>query len=353
MAGLFIHDQFFDYQMLSHSLNDLPGNEPWMVEISEFLSHWFNEDPQIEIPTSGSTGPAKLIRVLKSDMMRSARYSLDHFDLKAGMTALLCLPAKLIAGKMMLVRCLVGGLNCIAVRPSARPLADVNKAIDFMAITPYQAHHLIEENEKSLEAVSVVIIGGAAINEEDRLKLAGFGNQIFATYGMTETITHIATMKLSQGSKETSFKRIHSDFNLKTDANSQLVINSPYQHMPLVQTNDVVQLLNNNEFNILGRADNVINSGGIKIHPEEIEKRIAHLMKSPYMIAGLPHDSLGQEVVLIIEGRGMEGNENVLMEISETLEKSYACPRRIIHLKELVYTDSHKINRKASLSLIS
>ena len=350
MASLSIGQVNLEFSDLPVEIHSLPTDAPWEKDIKDFLLSWFDSSDAMNIPTSGSTGKPKEVRVLKEDMRRSARYTIDHFDLKTGMTALLCLPANLVAGKMMMIRCMEAGMNCLAFEPSARPLRSIEESVDFVAMTPYQVHHSLENEAEKFEVLATVIIGGAALGPGDQEKLGKFSNRVEITYGMTESITHIATSRISKGGDKGLFSLISKDFSITTDDDNRLVIKSPYLHMPVIKSQDVVSLEGNDTFRLLGRADNVINSGGVKIHPELLENKISKLMDRPYFIAGIPHDSLGEQVILFIEGPESENKGAVLAQL-KAIVHPYECPKDIIFLDQFSYTSSHKINRVKTLEM--
>ncbi|MEQ9064849.1 MAG: AMP-binding protein [Vicingaceae bacterium] len=353
MASLTISGITIDYSELELNLERLPRNEQWQDEVYEFLESWFNDSKTIAVPTSGSTGKPKMIELYKEDVKRSAHYTLRSLNLEQDMKALICLPLSYIAGKLMLVRCLEGQLDCHIIRPSANPLQNISHRIDFTAITPYQLHHTlaISTERTKLSSISNVLVGGSGVNFADREVVSKFQNNTFLTYGMTETITHIALQRLSKGREEGSFKLIDPAFAISTDENGILMIHSPYNHMPLVVTNDIVELTSKNSFEFLGRSDLVINSGGVKIHPEQVEKKLEKLLDQKYLIGSLSHPSLGEQVILMIEGEEPKKRlkEQLKQNILKVL-KPYERPKRIHYLESFTYTKTGKVDRTKTLT---
>ena len=260
--------------------------------VGEFILDWFDEKPYIEMRTSGSTGIPKLIRVSKQSMVNSAIASGTFFDLQYGSRILNCLPMKYVAGKMMFVRSFVLGLEMDFVPPSLHPLEKLEDCYDFSAMVPLQAQNSL----KDLHKIKKLIVGGAKINaklEKELLRLKK--TECYETFGMTETVSHIAAKKVG----EKSF-RLMPNVSIETDNRSCLIINAPQLLDEPIVTNDLVEIVEGNQFKFLGRLDNVINSGGVKINPEQVEEKLLDKISPRFMISGKPDLDLGEKVVLLI-----------------------------------------------------
>jgi O-succinylbenzoic acid--CoA ligase len=309
--------------------------EDFEKPVGDFLLDWFDSKDFIEMQTSGTTGAPKKITIIKQAMVNSALATGDFFDLKPGDKALHCLPVKYVAGKMMLVRAMIIGLDLEFVAPSSHPLLNNETDFDFIAMVPLQAQNSLGE----LKRVKKLIVGGAAINEVLEKNLLKLTTEVYETYGMTETITHIAARKLG----ERAFT-VLPNVTISYDDRKCLVIHAPRISDDVITTNDIVELVNENQFIFLGRLDNIINSGGIKIMPEQVEQKLANKIQQLYFIGSKLDNELGEKVILVIEGDKQEFDENLF----EDLDK-YEKPKEIVFIPKIKVNASGKIIRKESL----
>lgn len=325
-----------------------------------FCRDWLTGKKDFQIETSGSTGQSKTISIKRDQMEASARLTAQELNLKQGFHALLALDPAYIAGKMMLVRSLVIGMNTIAIEPSANPLKDLeNERIDFSAFVPYQVRTLLQSNDsiKKLNTFKVLIVGGAALDQHSIDQLQHSACEVFHTYGMTETISHIALQKINGKQKQDCFVALPGIY-LNKDERDCLIIDPMSLSLQPVKTNDVVTLLSKNSFQWIGRWDNLINTGSIKVFPEKIEKEIEKVfdqcnLRNRFFVAGLPDLLLGSKVTLIIEG---EFDKNLFSKAKEKLQftlSKYEMPREIKIIPKFAETNTQKINRSATLRLIS
>ncbi|NMH28953.1 AMP-binding protein [Flavobacterium silvaticum] len=306
--------------------------EAYERSVGTFLLDWFDDRSHIEIHTSGSTGDPKNIWVDKQAMVNSALATGDFFDLSPGNRILHCLPTKFIAGKMMFVRGFILGLDVDFVAPTANPFEYNDQKYDFAAMVPMQAEHSID----SLSNIKKLIIGGASISPSLEKKLMKIPSEIYETYGMTETITHIAAKKVG----EAAFS-VLPGVTVSYDDNNCLVIHAPRISEDVIVTRDVVELINENQFLFLGRADNVVNSGGIKLIPEVIESKLSGKIGQRFFVAGVPDETLGEKLVLFVEGTQVE----ISTEVFSNLDK-YERPREIRFVPAFSETGSGKIIRR-------
>ncbi len=321
-------------------------------DVSEFIQEFYNGKEYIEAHTSGSTGEPKLIHLFKSDMKESAKLTNDFFGLNEYSVFYLNLSPSYIAGKMMLVRALELGASIFTEKPSNEPLSkyDSNEHISLGAFVPSQVSYLINHPEK-LQLIDNIIIGGGQLSERVERWLAEKGVKAYKTYGMTETCSHVALAKVGvNGNPYTALGTI----TFEKDDRGCLIIN----HQGLLQkrffTNDVVDLISEKEFCWQGRIDNVINTGGIKVFPEEVEPKIAGILrKARFFITSAPSEKWGQELLLAIEYSGLQEGEKKEGLISpNTIEKmkailpEYSVPKKYIAVKKFKYTTSGKIIRK-------
>ena len=309
-------------------------------DVNQFISDWYSPKDEMMLQTSGSTGKPKSISVSKGWMKNSAQLTGKTFGLKEGDTALLCMPMKYVAGKMMVVRALKLGLDLKVVEPFSKPLKNIDEPIDFAAMVPMQ----LEKSLDQIEKMKTLLVGGGKVNPKLVEKIQGISTQVNETYGMTETLTHVAIKPLNGPNKSDVFQALHG-IQFETDDRSCLVIFAPMINPNPIVTNDLVELVDETSFRWLGRIDNVINSGGIKIIPELVEAKLTEVVSSRrYFIAGLPDESLGEKVVLVIEGDEIEISLDVL--------EKYERPKEIYFISKFVEIESGKVIQKESLYLI-
>lgn len=316
-------------------------------EIGDFLLDWLSPDSELTVRTSGSTGLPLGIALKKQHMVNSAQVTGEYFGLETGDRVLLCLSTGYIAGKMMLVRAMVLGLELDFVAPTSRPLDGVNKSYKFCAMVPLQ----LEASLGKLDQIHTLIVGGAPVSSQLRKLITNSTTRIFETYGMTETITHVAVRQLNQFVPKSKFEafEIMSDITISQDDRKCLVINAPNISDDPVITNDIVELISEKEFLWKGRFDNVINSGGIKLIPEQIEQKLSSLIPSRYFVSALPDLKLGQKVILIVEGEEIGGLQDL---IGKADLQKFELPKEIYYVPAFINTLNGKIIRGKSLSLI-
>ena len=311
------------------------------IAIYNFLLDWFNNEAFIQVKTSGSTGKSKTIRLAKKVMIASALATGNYFDLPSKTTAFLCLSSNYIAGKMMLVRAMVLGWHLDLLNTTSKPLMNKTKQYDFGAMVPLQISHSLNE----LKYVKKLIIGGGAIATDLLSKLYPLKTKCFATYGMTETVTHIAVKPLT---KNNNYYTLLPNISINQDNRNCLVIKAPLLNENDIVTNDIVKIHSITEFEWLGRYDSIINSGGIKILPEQVEAKLAAIIKTRFFISSLPDDLLENKVILIVEGKE---NSLDLASLKPFLTK-YELPKTIYYIPKFVVTDTKKIQRQKTLDLI-
>ncbi len=321
------------------------------AEIHTFLKDWFSDNPIIFVQTSGSTGTPKTIELQKKFMKNSAIATATFFNLPQNTTALLCLPMQYIAGKMMLIRALTLGWHLDFVEASTQPLQDISKNYDFSAMIPLQ----LENSLENLHLIEKIIVGGGAVSHTLQEKLQRIDSKIFATYGMTETITHIAVKKLNHSKKTPTFYEVLPNVFIYKDNRNCLVIDAKNISENVIFTNDIVQLVSKNKFEILGRFDNIINSGGIKLQPEIIEEKLSKLIENRFFVTGIPDEKLGEKLILLIESKGKIENENfykteLLLKIKALkIISKFEIPKEIYRVSNFEETASGKIQRKKTL----
>ena len=309
--------------------------EKYEKPLGIFILDWFDPKPYLEMNTSGSTGAPKIIRIDKQAMVNSALATGDFFDLQPGQKVLHCLPTDYVAGKMMFVRAFILGLDMEFVAPSSHPLEGVRGDFDFCGMVPLQAKNSL----KDLHRIKKLIIGGAKINKTLENELATIPSQIYETYGMTETITHIAAKRVG----EMAFT-VLPNVKVSSDDRHCLVIDANKISGEKIVANDLVDLISDSQFVWKGRFDNVINSGGIKLIPEQIEGKLATLIPRHFFVYGQADEFLGEKLVLYVEGEPMKIDDAIF----EALDK-YEKPKEIVFIPEFKLTATGKIIRDQSV----
>ena len=318
------------------------------MELTEFLAEWHNDNDRILVHTSGSTGKPKPMMVEKRRMLNSARITCDFLGLKPGDTALLCMSLDYIAGKMMVVRSLQRGLQLTCVNPSSHPLADETlPSFTFAAMVPMQVYNTLKvpEERERLMHIRHLIIGGGAISNELAQMIKPLPNAVWSTYGMTETLSHIALRRLN-GPDASLWYTPFDGVEVSLNAEGCLVIDAPQVCAEPLATNDIAELSTDartgkTRFRIKGRKDNVICSGGIKIQIEEVEEALRPYLSDPFMIVKKQDAMLGEMAVLLTEGK----NLTLVEEKCKNTLPPYWVPRMFLHIDHLPLTETGKPKR--------
>ena len=279
------------------------GKSGILADLATFLQEWFSPAPTITLHTSGSTGAPKSMQATKVAMCASAEATCRFFGLQPGHTALLCLPLRYIAGKMMVVRAIVGKLNLLVQEPTSTPLSAPHESIDFAPLVPMQVHSTLQQSDGilALQRVRKILLGGGFIQTETESALQQCPSAVFASYGMTETLSHIALRRVN-GPTASAFYTPLPGVNITLSQRGTLALSAPFIGVDYLETNDVAELAPDGTFRILGRIDNVINSGGVKIQAEEIEQALTRTTGLQTLALPVPHPCLGQAVGLLWEG---------------------------------------------------
>ena len=314
----------------------------WEKEWLDFLEEWYAPSDSIEVSTSGSTGNPKTIRLKKNFVAASALRTIHYFGLRENDRVLHCLPSRYIAGKLMIVRALIGKLDLHVVDPTTDFNVLQNVHFKFAAMVPNQVAKLMEWGMGNVE---FLLIGGAAIPQKLEEQLQQFDTICYSSYAMTETATHIALRRLN-GNDADEFYHCLDDIQVSLSNDNCLQIFMPGLEETFLQTTDLAMLKDKKIFRILGRADNVIISGGIKFSPEQLEEKLAKHIAQPFIISSLPHDTLGQQLILVIEGIETPETGAQLQAICQKNLSKYECPRQIYFVQKLPETPNNKINRK-------
>ncbi|WP_336716824.1 AMP-binding protein [Chryseobacterium mucoviscidosis] len=325
------------------NINQLSFKTEFEIKVKNFLEDWFSDSDTVKVQTSGSTGTPKVFDIEKSRMINSAEMTCNFLGLKKGDTALICLPVEYISGKMMVARSMMRKLKLIVVDPSVKPVETLDRKIDFCAMTPLQ----VENSLDKLYLIKNLIIGGAAVSEDlkkkmkEALKTSDSETFIFETYGMSETLSHIGLKQILPNPEE--YFTVFENVEISLDERNCLRIFAPKLNPDILQTNDLVEIKNGKQFKFLGRIDNVINSGGAKIFPEQLEALVKKEIPNEVIFLGIDDVSLSQKLITVIEG---EKSDDLIKKIKEIqFEKSFHKPKEIVFVEKIPRTPNGKINR--------
>lgn len=319
--------------------------QPYEKNIGNFIADWLDPNDYVLSKTSGSTGKPKTIKIKKQAMVNSTIATGDYFKLKPKDKALLCLPTQAISGKMMLVRAMILGLELDVIKPARYPKINPKINYQFCAFTPLQLSNSLHK----INNMKTIIVGGAPVSKLLMDNLRDSKSHIFETYGMTETVSHIAVKKLNQfkySNPETVFK-VLPNVNISKDERDCLIINAPHITKEKVITNDIVNLTSSDSFEWLGRFDNVINSGGVKLYPEVIESKLQSQIYERFFVSSIQDDELGERVVLVVEGLNTVVDNSVF-----TVLNKYEVPKDVFVIPKFIETQSGKIQRDKTLLLV-
>jgi O-succinylbenzoic acid--CoA ligase len=319
------------------------------IRVIKFANEWASGKEKFEFQTSGSTGTPRKIPFTRKQLKASAGLTKDFFQLKEGQTALLCLDPEFIAGKMMIVRALEIGMNLICEPPASNPIKTLKTSIDFAAFVPYQIETILNSSSSDkLDLIKTAIIGGSTVSDDLLKQVQTLPTQFFETYGMTETLTHIAVRKLNPVQPE--FHTLPG-IRISLDIRQCLTIQPSHLGDEIIQTNDVAILTDESSFKIIGRHDHIINTAGVKISPEVIESKIELILKTivperQYFIAGVSDIEFGQKIVLYIEmdELSLDTKTKLIEKFKSTLKK-WEVPKEIVTIPAFKRTNSGKINR--------
>lgn len=315
----------------------------------EFIKEWLNKTESFKLQTSGSTGTPKEITLARNQLKKSAQRTLTALNLIQSDTAFVCLDTKYIAGKMMLVRALECNMKIVAVEPSANPLQNHSSEISlhFAAFVPMQLQEMFRHSEivKKLNRFKAIIIGGGAVSIKLNQEIQKITCPVFATYGMTETVSHIALQRLN-GDHASDYFKVLPGIKIEIDERGCFVIQVP-EFAEAITTNDLVELIDSEQFKWLGRHDNVINSGGFKISPEKIEKSLESILPDrSFFVTSFYDERLGEKLVLVLEGN------RINIDFSKLQLHPFEIPKEVIHLPEFIRTETGKINRIKTMRLL-
>jgi len=340
-----------DYDKDTRRLGLLPAFEKAVLS---FIIDWRTGKETFKLKSSGSTGKQKEITLYRDQMIASAKSTLEYLNISSGGSALLCLDPRYIAGKMVIVRSLTGKLDLYAYNPMANPLSDheIEYSLDLASFVPYQVVEILKDpySFSIFRRIKNVLIGGAGISHELEEKLKSMGNRIYHSFGMTETISHIALKQLS-GIDQSQYFKVLPGVDIGSDTRGCLTVKGKISRGKTIITNDLVEIKSNNAFEWNGRIDQVINTGGIKININSLEIKIREILESKnfridFFIDHIPDEKLGQKIVLIFESGNSEINLEQIKGILKMQLTKFEMPKNLYAIQKFGLTDSGKINRK-------
>lgn len=333
-------------ELIDVACNLIKDGKPFEKKIGNFLADWLDDSDYIESNTSGSTGRPKTIQIQKQAMVNSAIATANCFNLKPSDKAFNCLPIESIAGKMMLVRAMIIGLELDIVNPLKFPDFDIYKSYDFCAMIPLQLYNSL----KHVNNIKAIIVGGAPVSIHLLKRIQNIEATVYETFGMTETVSHIAVRQLNhlQDGEQSNVFKLLPNIIISQDDRGCLVINAQRLNSETIVTNDVINIISESEFEWLGRYDNVINSGGVKLYPETIEAKLQSQISQRFLIASNEDNELGEKLILIIEGK----KRMISSSIFDCLDK-FEKPKEIVYIPQFAETSSGKVHRKNTLKFLN
>ena len=354
---------------INYSLLDLKGDDfhsslflqknkddEFLSKLGLFYRDFLDTNDTLTVHTSGSTGKPKNITVKKEFMKNSAYATLKNLNIKNGDCALLCMPVDFIAGKMMALRALIGNLNLICITPCKDPLKDLKSdtAIDFIAITTMQALSILENKHSAsiLSKCKNILIGGGPIDNNLKQRFKDFKGSIYQSYAMTETLSHIALLDIK---KNDDFYTLFEGISLSLSEHNTAIIHAPMLCDTDIYTNDLIEIIDDRHFKVLGRIDNVINTGGIKILIEDLEKFFTGKICCNFAFSKAKHKLYGEQIILVIEGcetKISHKDKKIIQDIIDKMPRYYV-PKHIIYIDKIPLTKTYKVSRKELEILVS
>lgn len=318
---------------------------PWVDSFFSFIRQWFQDTPTILVQSSGSTGNPKIIELQKKDMIASAARTISTFDIPTESTMLLCMDCKYIGAMMMVVRAIVNKSHLVVVSPADLSSTEIQAyTFDFVAMVPLQLDHLLQQKFPVDTHFKTIIIGGGSLSNSLKSNIAEQVHQakIFETFGMTETISHIAFKPYNE-----TYFRLIPQVEIKLNEKECMMLRDGLIDSSWMETNDIIELdKNQTSFRFVGRYDFIINSGGIKMNPEKIESLLSTSINCNILCIGIPDEKLGEQLILLIEGEPFELDSAIF----ETLPR-YEKPKQIRFMAHFAYLPNQKPDRKKTKML--
>ncbi|MBF9254861.1 AMP-binding protein [Pontibacter sp. 172403-2] len=351
--------KFYYDEIAAYSFrNSIPLNG-YESKTLEFCRSWLTGIQEFPIQTSGSTGTPKVMHLTRQQMEASARRTIKILNLQSGDRMLACLNTEYIAGMMMLARGFIADLEMVIVDPVSNPLAlaPADEQIDFSSFVPMQIQTILQDMPAALPQLNHmkgILVGGAPVSPMLQRELRSIKSPVYHTYGMTETASHIALRRLS-GPEAAEYYEVLDDISVGIDRRGCLTIKGDITNNELLVTNDIVELLTPTRFRWIGRADNTINTGGVKVQIEKVELAVAEALidwdSAPRsFVAPQPDELLGEKIVLVLEGNPLEaGKEQELLKTLRKFLKRFEMPKELYYIPAFTETATGKISRQRTL----
>ncbi len=359
---LTLGQQRFDYDQITARAYLTQNLDPYGLATLDFCANWLQSQSSFTVHTSGSTGTPKPIVLTRAQLQVSAQMTGQALQLQPGDNAFVCLNTAYIAGLMMLVRGFELNLQMTIVPPGRNPLQhqDIPPSVDFIALVPLQIHALLQTEVGSnwLNGAKAIIVGGAPVDYALEQQIRNLKAPVYATYGMTETVTHIALRRINGENNEAYYQTL-PQVTIQQDARKCLQIKSPTTLNQWITTNDLVAILSPDRFQWLGRIDRVINSGGVKVQAEKVEKALEQVLHQlqidcRFFVAGLPHELLGEQVVALLELPHLDDAiQQQLLKALKPHLSNYELPKAIYCVTPFAETLTAKVDRLQTIQQIT
>lgn len=339
-------------------LSEDPLEETYFVKVQQLIDSWLSGEEIFTIQSSGSTGAPKKIALHRNQMIYSASTTGKALQLPAGTKALIVLNAEMIAGLMMLVRTMELNWEATIMRPTSDPLQEIPEELifDFTALTPIQLSTLLSKYPKEVigRKFKKILLGGAPIDAFLINQIADIRTAVYQSYGMTETVSHVALRKINGDNSSEDYELL-DDIEAGTDERGCLHISGTVTGNQKIQTNDLVELTGKRTFRWIGRSDNIINSGGIKIQLDKVDRAVSAVLaimqiNPSFFSWSIPDQLLGQKLVLIIQEKHSDKLTEMLLEQLHTSLTKYEIPKEILYLKDFIKTPSGKTDKAATVN---
>jgi O-succinylbenzoic acid--CoA ligase len=318
-------------------------------KLDKFIQEWNNTEDFIIAKSSGSTGKPKELKLKKEYLKASALMTGTFFNFEQHQTILLSLSIDTIGGKMIVIRALIYKMHLIVVEPTKNPLIEINLHIDFVSMVPYQLNSILIDTPSKLKLVKTILLGGAPVSYKLIEKIKSYKTAFFESFGMTETMSHIALKNLKD---ETNYFNTLNEIQVSANSDNQLIIRAEKLGLSELITTDEVNIISPTSFEWIGRTDFAINSGGLKFHPEILEKKLEQHIAFPFFIHKETDLQLGEKIVLCIENMLDDNQRNELYRIFNNVLDKYEIPKIIYCVPTFSYTNSKKINRISTFNSI-
>ncbi|MFT7249360.1 MAG: O-succinylbenzoic acid--CoA ligase [Arcticibacterium sp.] len=342
-------------------VNYQPQND-YFEKVKDFVLLWESGVQTLEVQTSGSTGEAKIIKLNRNQILASVEQTKNAFHLNEEHLFICNLSINHIAGKLMIIRALTLNSELIVIHPEGDFIKNLgnqtyllhrNAGKVFFAFVPLQLEKILRTSDgyDILHKAKAIIVGGAAVNSHLLQKIKDLKVPVYATYGMTETVTHVAIKKLN-GTEPDPYFTVLEGTEIRLNKLACLVVKNTATDNKWLDTNDLTKLITDKSFSLLGRLDNVINSGGLKLNLDLIEHKIDSILSHniPFFCFGLPDEHLGQKLVLCLESDRKD--TTILGQLKNQMPK-FNSPKEVLVFKKFERTLSGKIDKTKTINASS